>query len=331
MQVKRRRKKVPAFLKIFIAIVLMAGASLGTALAWQNAQDKLIAEEYENKSRQEEESKKEQSGENEEIVPESPYMASVSTSQIDVQKIKTASEAAKDVAAANPDVSGSSGDGQQEDAVYAREAAAGAVAKSAAVDYGYFADAIFFGDSISTGIPLYMKTMVPDIAVVAAQGVSPEGANTSKCIDVNGTRVTMLEAAKTKGERKKVYIMLGANALDLEETGFMKGYTTFVQSVKAMYPEAQIYVQSMLPVTASVNKTYTSKNINNERISAYNDSIRKMALEQGVYYVDAAQCMVDENGMLPIEASPYDGMHLTPEYYVKWFDYLRAHTVSAKQ
>ena len=37
--------------------------------------------------------------------------------------------------------------------------------------------------------------------------------------------------------------------------------------------------------------------------------------------------MKDENGMLPDEASPADGMHFGPDYYTKWFEYLKTHTV----
>ena len=37
--------------------------------------------------------------------------------------------------------------------------------------------------------------------------------------------------------------------------------------------------------------------------------------------------MKDENGMLTDEASPADVMHFGPDYYTKWFEYLKTHTV----
>ena len=50
--------------------------------------------------------------------------------------------------------------------------------------------------------------------------------------------------------------------------------------------------------------------------------------EKEVYYLNVAECMKDENGMLPDEASPADGMHFGPDYYSKWFEYLKRHTVA---
>jgi lysophospholipase L1-like esterase len=241
------------------------------------------------------------------------------------QGIKTAAEAAEAAAkAGGKPLPAAEGD-------YAREAKPGALAYSEPVDYAYFEDAIFFGDSISTGIPLYMKTPIPDVAVIAAQGVSPEGANSAAVIDSGGTRVTFLEAAKAKGERGKVYVMLGANALDLALEPFIDGYRDFIAALKGQYPAAQIYIQSMLPVTRNVSATYPNPNINNTRISEYNDAIRELALESNVHFVDVAQCMEDAEGYLPDEGSPFDGMHLTPEYYIKWFDYLRSHASIIKE
>ncbi len=39
------------------------------------------------------------------------------------------------------------------------------------------------------------------------------------------------------------------------------------------------------------------------RISEYNDAIRKMAMEEGVFYLDVSQGMEDAQGYLPDEAS----------------------------
>lgn len=336
----RGRGGMSPVLKFFITLMSLGIVSFGAAWVWQNAEDKITAEkqrealaERQAESVIQAESMPQTASSEEQYdipsEPESPYMAENSVAEVKTEKIKTASEAAQDAA----EKSGTTASGEEDmppPSGYARELAAGAVSPSPAVDYSYFSDAIFFGDSISTGIQLYMKTMVPDTAVIAQNGVSPGTALTSQCIDVNGTRVTMPEAAKTKGERTKVYIMLGSNALDLDKDSFMKGYQEFLTAIKEMYPESTIYVQSMLPVTSSVNNTYPSKNINNTRISEYNDAIRLMALNQGVNYVDVSQCMVNADGMLPTEASPLDGMHLIPEYYIKWFDYLRTHTVPGK-
>lgn len=317
MRVMRSRRGMPTALKVIITVVSLATVSLGAAYTWQNAQDSMPAVAPSSIG----ESSSASENASESVSESDPAPSGGPDTLMMVSSAESSSAPESSLPEDAPDDSGE----------YAREALEGSVPASAMVEYSYFDDAIFFGDSISTGIPLYMKTSVPNAEVVAYQGVSPAGAATAECIDVDGVKMTMLDAAKAKGERKKVYIMLGANALDANEEAFMNGYRAFVEAVRGQYPDALVYVQSILPVTSTVNNVYKSPNINNERISAFNAEIRDMAKSLGVFYVDVAQCMVDENGFLPAEASPVDGMHLNPEYYYKWFDYLRAHTIPDKK
>lgn len=193
--------------------------------------------------------------------------------------------------------------------------------------HSYFDDAIFFGDSISTGIAPYMEAVLPDVAVVAATGINVHSASTSTQFTVNETPMTMLEAANAEfGPRSKVYIMLGSNGLDTEKEAFIEGYSQFVRLVKAQYPGATIYLQSMPPVTGTPAQQESYPSLNNEKITEYNQAIMELAKKEGVYYLDVAVAFLNEDGILPVEASP-DGVHFISEYYYKWFDYLRKHTV----
>jgi len=80
------------------------------------------------------------------------------------------------------------------------------------------------------------------------------------------------------------------------------------------YEKYDVLVQ-LIRNRASKVRTETRERINSNK-------------EKQVYYLNVAECMKDENGMLPDAASPADGMHFGPEYYNKWFDYLKQHTVS---
>ena len=194
------------------------------------------------------------------------------------------------------------------------------------VTKSYFDDALFFGDSLSVGIPLYH--VMDNTAVIAFQGINPININTKEAVDVkgDGNRVTMLNAAKAQyPDRKKVYIMLGGNGLDLDEESFISGYKTFLQSVKQAYPGAKIFIQTMTPVTDNAHLVYPS--VSNEKIDRYNLAIMALAQEEKVYFVDVAAALMNAEGKLPLEASPADGMHIGGEYYHKWFDYLMSHTV----
>ena len=318
MQVVRHRQKasLSPLVKFIAAVAAIAAASYGIATLWHNALESAVSPERKAPSSAMLDEDGQAAGYD--LDPE----AASAASSLDYGDDEAVLDGQDEQDGENEPLP------ETQSMSYERQAIAGAVPQNdEPVGYNYFNDAIFFGDSISTGIPLYMITMVPDIAVVATQGVNTMTANTRQLIDINGTQLTMIDAAKTKGDRKKVYIMLGANSLDLDENRFIDGYTEFVRSVFELYPDAAVYIQSILPVTENVNEVYPGEYINNDRIEKFNGLIRDMAKSLGANYVDVAQAMVDGNGMLPTSASPFDGMHLTPEYYIIWFDYLRYHTV----
>ena len=164
---------------------------------------------------------------------------------------------------------------------------------------------------------------MPKAQVVAYTGIHTANALTRECMETPEGKKTMLDYALAYGDKAKVYIMLGGNGLGFDESTFIAGYRAFLAAVRKQYPKAKIYIQSMTPVTDYVHRTYPS--VSSELIEQYNLAIQQMAKEEKVYYLDVASALMDGNGRLPAQASP-DGMHFTPEYYMKWFAYLRNHT-----
>ena len=205
-----------------------------------------------------------------------------------------------------------------------REGFSYALPENEKVPVSYFDDAIFFGDSISTGIPLY--NVMPNAKVVAFTGIGTFNVATKECIMTNDGRKTLLDAAKEYGDKAKVYIMLGGNGLASDKESFIADYRAFLQQVKGQYPNAVIYIQTMTPVTDDAHKTYPS--VSNAIIEEYNLAIQDMAKAEGLPFLDVASALMDEKGRLPAQASPVDGMHFSAEYYAKWFAYLRTHTVA---
>jgi len=67
-------------------------------------------------------------------------------------------------------------------------------------------------------------------------------------------------------------------------------------------------------------------NLTNAEIDECNEKLMAMAGEEQVYYVDVASAIKDETGGLPAEFTT-DGLHFKGEYYNKWIDYLKEHTV----
>lgn len=300
MRVQRQRSgnRVPLAVKILISLLLIVGISFTLAWVWHTTQQSALTEP----------------GEGRWVETEAPSQ-------------EEPSQAAQ--AAAPPSEESEESAGEESAPPAAQPLFEGAVPASAAVDKSYFDDAIFFGDSISDGIKLY--NVADNAAVVAMTGINTDNINYKKVIDVGGEeRVTILEAAVQEGPRKKVYIMLGGNGIGFEKASFIKGYRTFVDSVKEMYPDAVIYLQSMTPVVDDYVNEFDPE-MNNQKIDEYNLEILALAKSEQVYYLDVASAFKDENGALPDEASPVDGIHFVPEYYHKWFDYLRTHTVEDKK
>lgn len=202
---------------------------------------------------------------------------------------------------------------------------AAVVPKGDWVDSSYFDDAVFIGDSLSVGIETY--EVMTNAVVLASEGLNPQTILANTAVEnKSGQEVKVIDALKeyTPG---KIYIMLGSNGFFwLEKSAFINYYTEFVNQVKAQHPDAVIYIQSIMPVTKE--KEQSDPRFANSIINEYNAEIIKMCEQLGVNYVNCAEAVAGEDGALPQEASPSDGMHFTATYYRKWMDYLREHTVS---
>lgn len=197
------------------------------------------------------------------------------------------------------------------------------VPESGAVDDAWFADAAFIGDSRTEGLVLY-TTLKPGGAF-AYRGLNVQSARTDRVIKVDGARYTAVEALE-RGAFAKVYLSLGVNELGWYNNGrYSKNYADLIDLVRAAQPGAEIYLQTLIPVTAEKS---AASYINNPTILVYNDIIRTLAEEKQVYLVDVWSAFADEDGALPAEGS-VDGVHLTKAYYGRWLDYLKTHTAPA--
>lgn len=185
----------------------------------------------------------------------------------------------------------------------------------------YFDDAAFIGDSRTQGLQLY--TGLPNATFYAAQGLMVDTFFNKKLVKSGGGKITIPDAMQNE-TFKKVYIMLGVNELGWAyEKVFIQKYGEVVDKVKALQPDAKVYVQSILPVTKA--KSDGDAVYNNTKISRYNELIEQMCREKGVTYLRVADAVGLDNGALPA-GSATDGVHLNREYCYKWLDYLKTHT-----
>ncbi len=186
----------------------------------------------------------------------------------------------------------------------------------------YFNDAVFVGDSITDGIKLY--DIMSNATVLSHTGININNIMTKAVISENGTEITIVDKLATLSP-KKIYVMMGANSMGLDKENFIKYYKVLIEKIMQLHPESIIYVQSVLPVTKRFEDN--RKDFSNTKIDEYNQALLEMCEDMQIYYLNVAEVFKDENGRLPDEASPNDGMHFGPTWYKKWFDYLHSHAI----
>lgn len=197
------------------------------------------------------------------------------------------------------------------------------VPESDKVENNYFDDAVFIGDSRTEGFILYSG--LSNAISYTSQGLMVDTVFTKPVINKNGKKISVMEALR-ETDFSKVYIMFGIN-----ETGwpyssvFIEKYGEIIDEIKAINPDAIIYVQEILPVTDKVSQSHSY--VKNEKINEFNALIRQMAEEKKVYYIDTGKAVAGADGSLPEDAAS-DGIHLKQPYCLKWLEYLKTHTVT---
>lgn len=196
------------------------------------------------------------------------------------------------------------------------------VAESEKVKNDYFKDALFVGNSRTMGLQI-------SAGVKGAEYITDIGMNVGvffeREISYQGQTMTMADAVSL-GEYKKVYLMFGINEVGwYDEDAFIRCYAKIIRHIKKVQPEAVIYVQSVIHCTKE--KAEEDKIFGKKRVNEYNELLKKLAKKQRVYFVNVDEAVVNEQGILPSEASN-DGIHLNYEYCKKWMNYLKTHTVS---
>ncbi len=202
-----------------------------------------------------------------------------------------------------------------------------ALPENGQVDLSYFDDATFVGDSITTGWNSYRtQTGLPNARVVAEIGAQPP---------VNGVLWRRGKSDETYDPMqaiadtvpKKVYLMFGTNALVPEgqnvEDKFISDYAAFIDDLGTRIPGCEIYIQSILIPTAE--GTASRPGLNAERINRVNDRLAALAFEKGCHYIDLQELLCS-HGVLNWDIAQPDGIHIKPEAYRAWLNYLATHT-----
>ena len=185
----------------------------------------------------------------------------------------------------------------------------------------YFENAAFLGDSRTEGFRIYAGLSVADY--FHAIGATVDSVAT-RSVETEAGEMPLLDAM-VGGEFGKIYVALGVNELGWAGTELFDTHARLlVERLQADHPEAQLVIQSILPV--SKRQEAKGGYVNNARIAEYNGILLDIAEDTGCAYLNVAEAVTDEEGFLRRDWTS-DGVHLNHAGCAAWLDYLRTHAV----
>lgn len=186
-------------------------------------------------------------------------------------------------------------------------------------DREFFADDLFIGDSITTGLSLYGD--LPAENVAAAVGYTPYKAYNTEITLGDGTTGTAFDYA-VKMQPKRIFIMLGSNGITTA-SAMEDSYRTLLEKLAKDCPDSAVYTLAVTPVTDdSTSAAYS--NITNDMITEFNSFIKSLSDEMGVTYIDMYSLLSDENGFFLHEYAESDGLHFKGETYKVMLSYIES-------
>lgn len=198
------------------------------------------------------------------------------------------------------------------------------VEASDAVAMDFFDDALFIGDSLTSGLDIY--NIIPNAEYIWAVGVNPQTACTDRVFtNRRGDAVALAEALAERDEPAKIYVMMGLNGIKwMPPEAMFSHYGRLLDLIRSAFPAARIYVQSLTPTAYWI--TDSIPGLARDNILVFNEVLKELAAEERLLYLDVFSALADEDGYLPDRVASSDGYHFTPEHYQLWLEYLRTHT-----
>ncbi len=175
----------------------------------------------------------------------------------------------------------------------------------------FFADDLFIGDSIFTG--LYLYNIIPEENVAAAIGYTPYKAmNSTFSKTYSGSAVDYAAYRQPK----RIIIMLGSNTLAAgsDFDAVADTYEMMLNRLAECCPDSTLCVVSVPSVTvdSSAAKPW---DIRNENIRYVNEKLEEICRKKEIYYFDLYGRLADKNGYFLKKYAEPDGMHFKSSTY----------------
>jgi lysophospholipase L1-like esterase len=111
-------------------------------------------------------------------------------------------------------------------------------------------------------------------------------------------------------EADMVFIMTGINNVAMGDTDFIGPYRMVIEKLSSAYPEARIFINSLLPSAVDF--------IDNGSVRAINVLLKDMAESTGGEYLDIHSLFIDAEGRAVRDHLLDDGVHISVKGYAVW-------------
>ena len=198
------------------------------------------------------------------------------------------------------------------------------------VDFTYFDDALFIGDSRTVGLRDYTAGNLAAATFFCSSGMNASYARRSEYdyttgVDSSGRKTTLgrgtLESLLTELDFGKVYIMVGINELGDSTQNILRNIKLLRDTVARVEPNALIFMCANLHVTAEYSQNGSKAYINNAKINEVNAGIAELADNNTSFFIDINTLFDDEDHALDASLGS-DGVHVYGKYYRKWSEWL---------
>lgn len=127
----------------------------------------------------------------------------------------------------------------------------------------------------------------------------------------------------TNGHPRKIFLLIGINDVShgLSVGELARRYETLVNDIRAKSPETRLYIQSVMPINNDFG-VYKNLRGREQTVLEFNREIEKIAVKNGLTYIDLWPALADKDGKLRKEFTN-DGLHLLGDGYLAWIAAIR--------
>jgi lysophospholipase L1-like esterase len=127
---------------------------------------------------------------------------------------------------------------------------------------------------------------------------------------VGGLLSRVIKILETHSDVEMIFIMTGINNLAMGDDEFFNFYRVILERLSFAYHRAEIYMHSLLPAEVDF--------ITRASIDRTNDTLKALAEEMNVHYLDVHTKFIDTKGRTIREYLLDDGVHISRAGYDVW-------------